>query len=589
VLETGGCTYWSTPGIIDGEVQRWVIDDGSLVELQQLGQKPMLDAGELGNFISFAAENYPANRYQLVFWDHGGGSLYGYGYDEMYPDSVMFLSDIAAALENSGVKFDFVGFDACLMGTIETAYMLEPYADYMIGSEETEPAFGWDYTPWLNALGDNSSIETVELGRVVVDSFLEQNATSDESSPDTTLSVVALREIPGVYEELCDYMENATEALVNKEFTMISSAVARARAFAEPEYDLIDIMDFAVEADLEGVEELASVLESAVKYSDSSARTGVYGLSMYFPYNDLTVYGYAKDIFDDFGYGGSVYEFYDRFVNIVAEGQSSSTSRSLMEAATGQTDTTTDPETDYSSYGWFDDSEVEGYTYDSIDYSALAIEQDETTGVWYLPMTEEDWSLITNVEMQILFDDGEGYIDLGSDQYWEKDDAGNLLLNYGEDNTWYAIDGQMVCYYALETISTETDFIYTGYVPAVLNGTTDIDIIIQRDGVNGEDYIAGYRLLDNNSPFGDGGTLGKGYKQFKPGDTIDFICDFYTYDGDFDDSYYLGETLTIGDTAPVVSYEDVGDNTVLQCYMLIDIYQNCSWTEYVEFSVDYEG
>ncbi len=587
ILETGGCTYWSTPGIIDGEVQRWAIEDGDLVELQQLGQKPMLDTGELSDFIGFAAEEYPANRYQFVFWDHGGGSLYGYGYDEIYPDTVMFLTDIKAAIEDSGIKFDFVGFDACLMGTIEAAYMLEPYADYMIGSEETEPVYGWDYTPWLNALGEDSSIDTVELGRIIVDSFLEQNATSDDNSPDTTLSVVALREIPGVYEELCDYMDNATEALANEEFKTISSAVARARAFAEGDYDLIDIVDFAKKADLEGLDALKDAIQSAVKYSDSTARTGVYGLSMYFPYTNLQNYGYAKDIFVDFGYGGSIYEFFDSFVNILAGGQTYSNSRSLMETVTGEENT--QPVTDYSSYAWYDDSEVESYTYDTIDYSALEILQDAATGSWYLPMTEEDWDLITAVEMQILFDDGEGYIDLGSDQYWETDEAGNLLLNYGADNTWYAIDGQIVCYYALETIFTETDVVFVGYVPAVLNGTTDIDIIIQRDGEYGEDYIAGYRLLNSNSFFGEGGTLGKGYKQFKPGDTVDFICDFYTYTGEYDDSYFIGETLTIGDTVPVVTYEDVGDNNVLQCYMLIDVYQNYSWTEYVEFSVDYEG
>jgi hypothetical protein len=587
VIETGGCTYWSTPGIIDGEVQRWAIEDGELVELQRLGQRPILDTGELTDFISFAAEQYPANRYQFVFWDHGGGSLYGYGYDEIYPETVMFLTDIETAIENSGIKFDFVGFDACLMGTIEAAYMLEPYADYLIGSEETEPVYGWDYTPWLGALGENPSIDTVELGKIIVDSFLEQNATSDENSPDTTLSVVALREIPGVYEELCDYMENASDALAHEEVNTISLAVDRARAFAEGELDLIDIVDFAKKADLEGFEELSETIQSAVKYSDSTARTGVYGLSMYFPYENLQNYQAAKNMFIEFGYGGSIYEFFDSFVNIVADGQTYSNSRSLLETVTGEEDT--QAVTDYSSYAWYDDNGIEEFSYDMIDYSSLEILQDEATGVWYLPMTDEDWNLITAVEMQILFDDGEGYIDLGSDQYWETDEAGNLLLNYGADNTWYAIDGQIVCYYALETIQTETDVIFIGYVPAVLNGTEDIDIIIQRDGEDGEDYIAGYRLLNDNSLFSEGGTLGKGYKQFKPGDTVDFICDFYTYDGEFDDSYYIGETLTIGDTVPTVTYEDVGDNNVLQCYMLIDVYQNYSWTEYVEFSVDYEG
>ena len=101
---------------------------------------------------------------------------------EVYPETVLFLPDIALAFQNSGVKFDFVGFDACLMGTIETAYMLEPYADYLVGSEETEPAYGWDYTPWLNALGENTSIDTVDLGTVIVDSFLAQNTPVDGSA-----------------------------------------------------------------------------------------------------------------------------------------------------------------------------------------------------------------------------------------------------------------------------------------------------------------------------------------------------------------------------------------------------------------------
>ncbi len=589
VIQTGGCYSWSTQGIIDGEVQRWVIQDGTLVELQQLGERPMLDSGELSDFISFSAENFPANRYQFVFWDHGGGSLYGFGSDEIYPETVLFLPDIAAAFENSGIKFDFVGFDACLMGTIEIACMLEPYADYLVGSEETEPAYGWDYTPWFNALGENSSIDTVDLGEVIVDSFLLQNApgASEQDGPDSTLSIVALREIPKVYDALSSYMSNATVALANKEYKMLSSAVARARSFAEGDYDLVDIMDFATRADLDGLEELASALDSAVKYSDSTAGTGVSGLSMYFPYTDLTVYGYAKEKFAAIGFGGPIYDFYDTFVNILAGGQSNTTTRSLMESVTGQTDTQTDTQTDYSEYAWYDNSEVESYTYENTDYTELEIAYNETTGIWYLPMTDEDWSLITNVEMQVLLDDGEGYIDLGSDQYWETDDDDNLLLNYGSDNTWLAIDGQLVCYYAEETIQTETDTIFIGYVPAVLNGTTDIDIIIERDGEYGEDYIAGYRLVESNSTFGGEGTVGKGYKQFEVGDQVDFICDYYTYDGDFDSSYYFGDTLTIGDTYPTVAYEDVGDGNVLMCYMLVDIYQNYSWTEYVEFSTDY--
>ncbi len=582
VLETGGCADWSMPGIEDGQVQRWAIEDGRLVELERRGNIGMLNAEELQDFIEFAARTYPANRYQLIFWDHGGGSLYGYGFDQLYPESVLFLPDIARALSGAGVRFDLVGFDACLMGTIEAAYMLEPYADFMIGSEETEPAWGWDYAAWLSALGNNPSVDTVELGRIIVDSFIEHNAafSAELGGSDATLSVVSLREIPYVYKTLCAYMTNASEALADREYTMISSAVARSRAFAGGGYDLIDIRDFVIRSGLEDARALSDALDSAVKYTRSSARTGVYGLSMYFPYTNLSVYGYAKNLFAQIGYGGDIYEFYDAFVNIMAGGQKNAATVSLNEALTGQEAA----QADYSIYDWYDNSAVDSYTYDGIDYTELEILWDEENGWWYLPLSEEDWNLITAVEMQILLDDGEGYIDLGSDQYYETDDAGNLVLNYGADNTWVAIDGQIVCYYAEDTfIDEDGGSIFTGYVPAVLNGETDIQIVLQWDSAEPGGYIAGYRPTDYYAPFGSGGTLGKGYKQFKPGDTVDFVCDYYRYDGTFDSSYYFGDTLVIGDQPPAVTYEDVGDGTVLQCYMLVDVYQNRTWTETVEF------
>ena len=60
----------------------------------------------------------------------------GYGYDEKYPgQGSMTLDEINTALENAGVKFDFIGFDACLMATAETALVCSEYADYMIASE----------------------------------------------------------------------------------------------------------------------------------------------------------------------------------------------------------------------------------------------------------------------------------------------------------------------------------------------------------------------------------------------------------------------------------------------------------------------
>ena len=86
------------------------------------GTVPMTDPNTLTSFIKWCAKNFPANRNQLIFWDHGGGSISGYGYDEKFKSSgSMNLAEINQALKKSGVTFDFVGFDACLMATLETA------------------------------------------------------------------------------------------------------------------------------------------------------------------------------------------------------------------------------------------------------------------------------------------------------------------------------------------------------------------------------------------------------------------------------------------------------------------------------------
>ena len=44
----------------------------------------------------------------------------------------MTLAGIDEALKNAGVTFDFIGFDACLMATLETGLMLDDYADYLV-------------------------------------------------------------------------------------------------------------------------------------------------------------------------------------------------------------------------------------------------------------------------------------------------------------------------------------------------------------------------------------------------------------------------------------------------------------------------
>ena len=145
LVYTGGCTGWRNQVISKDVNQIYQVKGGNLVRLvENAGTSPMTEPENLTSYIQWCTKNFPANRNELIFWDHGGGSLSGYGYDEKFPRSgSMRLDGINQALKNAGTTFDFIGFDACLMATMETALTLSQYADYLIASEETEPGVGW--------------------------------------------------------------------------------------------------------------------------------------------------------------------------------------------------------------------------------------------------------------------------------------------------------------------------------------------------------------------------------------------------------------------------------------------------------------
>lgn len=579
VVQTGGASVWHNDVMSDGAVERWHIKDGEMTQLDTLGTQSMLEPESLADFISYAAQAYPANRQALILWDHGGGSVYGYGSDEMFPDDVLYLPDLDEALKAAGETFDFVGFDACLMATMETAYMLEPHADYLVASEELEPGYGWNYTDWVTALSENPSADTVTVGTYIVDSFINHNSDSD------TLSVTSLREMPYVYEMLGTYMENAKGTLGANTFRQMSAARAGTRAFAQGQgaFDMVDLSDFVKNTEVPGGEALLAAIDSAVKYRNDCTVSGVHGMSMYFPYESLNVYGYAKDFFGEFGFGGACYDFFDTFVNILAGGQQRSLGVStLVENMTGNASGSAD----YSGEAWYDEataqSEAAG---DGVDFAELVIEQQGEN--YILPLTDADWERLTSIELQVLLDDGEGYIDLGSDQRFETDENDNLLVAF--DNLWVAADGQPVSYYA-ESIVEQTDGtnVFTGTSPALLTRgdmQQEVYVVLQwssRDEDSGR--ILGYRPVQGGSGIGGGGTVGRKVYDLQKGDSVQFTCDYFTYGGKYEASYLFGAPLVIGDAMPAVTYEDLGKAPVLVSFMLTDIYQNKSWTQSVEMA-----
>ena len=236
LVYTGGCKGWRNSAVSSDVNQIWQVRDGKLACLKKdLGSASMTDPDTLSGYIQWCAANYPASRYELILWDHGGGSVSGYGYDEKFASSgSMDLSGLDTALRDGGVKFDFIGFDACLMATVETALTMAPYADYLIASEETEPGVGWYYTDWLTALGENPSMPTIQIGQRIVDSFVETCAQKCRGQ-STTLSVVDLAELETTLPEaLSDFSQSTVQLLQGKQFQTVATARSGARELPGP-------------------------------------------------------------------------------------------------------------------------------------------------------------------------------------------------------------------------------------------------------------------------------------------------------------------------------------------------------------------
>lgn len=303
VITTGGANKdgWKT-------VKRYLLPRGSktissikeLTPLADLGNKNMGSATTLQDFLIWGMQNYPTDTYSLVLWDHGGGAVGGngtVGIDENHGGDGLSLAEIRNALQTatstSKKRFDLVGFDTCLMATIETAAIIAPYADYLVASEEVEPGTGWDYKAWLGAIKSKPAITTLELSKKIVDSYYASFAHRPAEQKAVTLSALQLSRLAPLTAELDKLAAKAGNRL-NSAPESVRIEVAQGRSTSESygkqntdDSGMIDLADFvgklpaaySVEAD-----KVKAALNDFVAYNKhGSTRSKASGLSIYLP------------------------------------------------------------------------------------------------------------------------------------------------------------------------------------------------------------------------------------------------------------------------------------------------------------------
>jgi len=270
-------------------------------QLSDLGESNMGSPATLTAFIKWTKENYPADKYALILWNHGGGwRARGAGnspmmraccWDDGNSDDCLYMKEVRTAIEDSGQKLDLIGFDACLMGHVEVAYELKGVLTdngVVVGSEETEPGDGWPYTAILNKLNGSSSAET--LGFNITDEY----GKSYGAAAECTQACSRKSKIDDVVSKLNTFADAMND---NTKLSAIQKARTSMKAFAEADgYFGLDLYKFAdlVGSSVSDVKSAADALKTAIDAAmvdvyAGTARQGSYsikgkgGLCVYFP------------------------------------------------------------------------------------------------------------------------------------------------------------------------------------------------------------------------------------------------------------------------------------------------------------------
>ena len=311
VIQTGGCKAWHAQeigmDIASDRLQRWhfqptdqisLTDENTMEMVAELPLASMSKPETLADFIRWSAENYPAKKYALVLWDHGGGAKTGILIDELFDGDILYLDELRQAMADGGVVFETVLFDACLMANLETACAIQPYARWMVASEENVAGKGTAIGGWLQQLYYIPQWNGERLGRWICDMTQKKYADAEDEQIRNTLtwSVIDLSKIPRVAEHFDTFFEWVGKAYAEDPDTMLKVASYLSGIFefglgGDSMKDLSELVyqDFAAGGiDPVIYSNLMDALMDAVVYNTrSTGRSKAHGLS-FFCYDDNT-------------------------------------------------------------------------------------------------------------------------------------------------------------------------------------------------------------------------------------------------------------------------------------------------------------
>ncbi|MEG1448165.1 MAG: clostripain-related cysteine peptidase, partial [Oscillospiraceae bacterium] len=301
IIQTGGANTWQNDIISSEKVQRYLYDSDGLSLIEELDPVNMGDTQTLADFLTFSNENYPAKRTMVSFWNHGGGSVTGAAFDEQFGMDSLSLPEMYEAFSSvfgenpDNQPVDIIGFDTCLMATVDTAYTFSDIGKYLVASEELEPGNGWLYSGWLDAIAENPQIEPLKLSKAICDTYVE-GCEMVGTEDNITLSVTNLSKVNNLITAYDDFGKEALASAVENpaffaHFSKIANSIenyggnTREQGFTNMA-DLGHLAEKSAEYLPQTSGKVVAALEDCVEYKvNGKYRPESQGLACYYSYN----------------------------------------------------------------------------------------------------------------------------------------------------------------------------------------------------------------------------------------------------------------------------------------------------------------
>ena len=473
-VQAGGAYQWDDSDLTGEAVNRFTISYDTFNDLQTLAWQNMGDGQTLYDFIDWAAGAYPADRYILVLWDHGGG-YNGVCFDETADYDSLTIHEVNNALyayqqRHPSFRLDIIGFDACLMANIETAHTLSPYANYMVASQESEPGSGWSYS----FLADIETLQSgKDIGQKIVDSYMQDTTDYMNSMPFSyatiCLSVLDLSQV-----ETCEMALNDLFASVNKDFNEStypqfssmrknSKEIAAAYSYTEGSYDVIDLGDYALHMKSIYPAEsgaLSNALNKLIVYSDAN-ESKINGVSIYHPYYTKQYASSLIPMYTTFDFAENYTSYISRFAGMLTD-------------------------TNAFAVTWNPEDLVPTMNDDSTFSVTLNAEQSSALQNAYFVIAKKD-------------QEKDGMYDLVAlSSAISNDGTGKLTADFDGQITYMQNDTTKENYELMYTVQEKTDT-YTRYL---------ISSILYNDDIEGDDSMYAYFVLEVSNEHPEGQILG---------------------------------------------------------------------------------